>query len=90
MNGCQCYSERMEPNIEELVVVGTEPIDLTTSRVFARDAQDNIWRTIIKNGEYADHWALHRRADEVVWPTPSVEDVLNASKPKPDDGTIRF
>lgn len=63
-------------NTDELVVVETDTSDLVRTIVYARDNSGNIWRTLATPDFRPKHWALYRRAEDVKWPTPSVDDVI--------------
>ena len=60
---------------EFLRVVKEEPIGLLTTKYYAADPNGNVWCSVMSNGRQSE-WQLFKRAEEIVQPTLSVEQVL--------------
>lgn len=69
----------MEPDTDNLTVTHVEPEGLGIRKVYAQDLQGNTWSTV-DFGYGATKWKLVRRFEDIQWPTPSMEQVLERGR----------
>lgn len=81
----------MEPDTDNLTIIHQETDGMLNRIVYANDPQGNTWRCV-DYGQGATVWKLHRSHEDIVYPTPSVQQVLDAAENNSNQnkGTVRF
>jgi hypothetical protein len=63
------------PKLEELEVVRTEHVGVMAIDVYAKDPDGNIWVCTTHRG-FNTAWTLHKKAEDVVLPPPSFDQLV--------------
>jgi len=70
-----------QPDLDTLTLVEIVPDGLMYRTLFANDPQGNIWRAFDR-GSGAERWVLHRKHEDVLYPTLSLDQVIKMAEEK--------